>query len=277
MLKRLLVVVDGSKAGKAARDLAVKFAKEKHARLTGMTVLDTAWITAAQAEPLGGAAYKLNRDEEVIKLAKVHVEFILNEFKKACSDNQIDCKALKVEGFPASEIEYLSHEHDLIIIGQTTDFNYELEEETDSIVKHVAQDIPRPLIIAPPYQVQSDTILIAYDGTIQSARALHIFLLLGLTEGKNIHIVSVNKSKTEAVNIASQAQRMCKVYGINAEVHGVATRSDAAKIILEKVDELNIGMVVLGAFGQTSLRQVIFGSTTSQLMKKSKVPLFLHH
>ena len=277
MLKRLLVVIDGSKAGIAARNLAVQLANEKKASLTGMTVLDTPWITAAQPEPLGGAAYKLHRDDEMIRQSQNHAEFVLNEFKKSCLTKQVPCEAIEVEGFPASEIEYLSHEHDLILIGQTTDFHYELEEETDIIVKHVAHDNPRPLIIVPPHDIQSRSILIAYDGTIQSARALHIFLLLGLSEGREVHIVSVDKHKEDADRLASQAMRMCKVYGIDAQIHGVVTRSDPSKVILKKIEDLNIGMVVMGAFGHASIREVFFGTTTSNLMKKCKVPLFLHH
>lgn len=270
-------MVDGSKAGIAARDLAVKLAKESNASLTGMTVLDTPWITAAQPEPLGGGAYKLHRDDEVIKQSHSHAEFVLSDFKKVCKEHKVTCEAIEVEGFPASEIEYLSHEHDLIVIGQTTDFHYELEEETDLIVKHVANDNPRPLIIVPPYTVNSDNILIAYDGTLEAARALHIFLLLGLTKGKKIHIVSVHKNEDFALETAFQAKRMCKAYKIEAEVHAVATRSDPAKVILRKVEELEIGIVVMGAFGHTSFREVLFGTTTSHLMRKCKVPLFLHH
>ena len=82
MLKKLLVVLDSSKAGNAAQDLAINIAKQKQAQLTGIGVLDTPWITAAQPEPLGGAAYKLHRDDEVIKQSHKQVTHMLDEFKE---------------------------------------------------------------------------------------------------------------------------------------------------------------------------------------------------
>lgn len=277
MLKRLLAVVDNSKTGVATRDLAIKLAQETRAHLTGMTVLDTPWITSAQAEPLGGAAYKLHRDDHLMRHSKHQVGALLKNFEAACSEKKVPCETRWVEGFPEKEIEYLSHEHDLILIGQTTDFNFSLEEETRSIVRHIAQDNPRPLIIVPPYEQKTSPILIAYDATLQAARSLHMFLLLGLAEGKEIHILSAHKKKNDAKKIASQAQRMCASYNIAAEVHAIGQCAEASKAILEKVDSLKIGMIVMGAFGQSSWREMIFGTTTSNLMKKSKVPLFLHH
>lgn len=279
MIRRALVVVDGSKASLEAQKYAISLSKERQCRLTGMGVLDTPWITAAQPEPLGGAAYKLHRDDEVIRQSHERVNSILQDFKNKCKEAGLEGDTLEVEGFPASEIERLSQEHDLIIIGQKTDFHFDLEDDSDITVRHIARDNPRPILSVPaPRDGEFPRdVAVAYDGTLQSARALHMFLLLGLGEGRTLHILTVDRHQNEADEVAMRAVRMCEVYGVTAKPLGIASTKDAAKVLLKTIETLPVGLVVIGAFSHSTLSEVLFGSCASTFMKKSKFPLFIHH
>src|SRR5215510_15202139 len=104
MLKKILLVLDSSKPGIMAQEYAIKLAKQFKSSLTGLGVLDTPWITAAQPEPLGGAAFKIHRDDVVLRQSQEHIEFLLNDFKKDCQTGSIVFQALETEGFPAVEI-----------------------------------------------------------------------------------------------------------------------------------------------------------------------------
>lgn len=277
MLRRLLLVVDGTKSSHSAQEVAIELAKRTNARLTGVSVLDMPWITAAQPEPLGGSAFKVLRDDEVIRHTKKYVEELLGTFQEVCKKAGIQYEAIEVEGVPEVEIEYLSHEHDLIIIGQKTDFHHDLENESDRIVRHLVKDNPRPMIIVPPTDSFGHDIMVAYDGTLQSARALHMFLLLNLAKNRPVHIVTVHKNRHEAEELANQALRLCLAYGVEASIHPQGSQGDPAKILLKKVEEMNIGLIAMGAFGPASWKEVLFGNTTSAIMKASKVPLFIYH
>lgn len=277
MLRRLLLVVDGTQSSQSAQEIAIDLAKRTNARLTGVGVLDMPWITAAQPEPLGGSAFKILRDEEVIHNTKKYVEELLTVFQDVCKSAHIQYEAIEVEGVPEVEIEYLSHEHDLIIIGQKTDFHHDLENESDRIVRHLVKDNPRPMIIVPSSPSSGNDIMVAYDGTLQSARALHMFLLLNLAKNKPVHIITVHKNRHEAEELANQALRLCSAYGVEASIHPQVSHGDPAKIILKKVEEMNIGLIAMGAFSSTTWKEVFFGNTTSAIMKASKVPLFIHH
>lgn len=277
MLKSILVVVDGSKVSEHAQDVAIELAKEKKANLTGVGILDIPWITAAQPEPLGGTAYKIHRDDEIISQSHKHVVFLLNEFKNACKTAKIKSKTIELEGLPANEIETLSHEHDIIAIGQTTAFHFGLEEDSNITVKHIARDNPRPLLVVPPNKKDGKNIIVAYDGSTQSSKALHMFLLLGLGINKEVHIVSVDEDKNEATDIAMQALRMCSTYNINPTIHAVKSKEKPEEIILKKAEKYSAKMIVMGAFSHTTFLNVLFGSCTTTLMKKCPIPLFIYH
>lgn len=277
MLKRILVVLDGSKAGSVAKRYAIKLAKQLGAELVGLGIVDLPWITAPTPEPLGGAAFKIHRDQEVISQHHKKVKNMLAKFKELCEENKIKHQVAELEGFPAVEIETLAEMSDLIIIGRTTDFNFELEVDTDLTVRHVIRDNPRPIVVVTSEYDVDKKVLVAYDGSLQAARALHIYLLLGIGQGQTVHILSIGKEQKEALEVANRAKQMCELHGVKAEVEGVTSTGSVEEIILKKAKDLKVTMVVLGAFGHSGIRELFFGSTTEHLLKDSEVSLFIHH
>lgn len=277
MLKRILVVLDGSEIARTTKAYALQLAQTMQAQVTGVGIIDTPWITAAQAEPLGGAAYKIHRDKNVIKKTRERVQGLLQGFVSHCAEAGVPCHVQEMEGFPALEIETLAQEHDLIVIGKTTDFHFDLDDDSDLTVKHITHDNPRPLLIVTEKAAAGDTVLIAYDGSLQAARALHMYLLLGIGQGKKHHILSVNRHQEEAEQIARRAVVICQAHGVETDAEGVGTTRAPEKLILEKSQAYNASLIVMGAFGEQSLKEIFFGSCTEHVMKKSKVPLFIHH
>jgi nucleotide-binding universal stress UspA family protein len=278
MIKKILVVLDSSKPGLMAQKYAMEMTTKYKASLTGLAILDTPWITAAQPEPLGGAAFKVHRDDVVLRQSQEHVEYLLAEFKKDALVAQIEFQGVEAEGFPAVEIEKLSHEHDIIVIGKTTDLHFELDENTDITVKHVARDNPRPLILVPENVPKTNRIMVAYDGSLQASRSLHMFLLLGLAKGHEMHIVCSHKLVDKAEVVAKRAVRMCESHGIKSTYHPLEMPSGAiADHLLNTVKELDVSMLVMGGFSHTLIRETFFGSCTKTLMKNTTVPLFMFH
>lgn len=277
MLKRILVVLDGSKAGGLAKRYAIKLAKKLGAELVGLGIVDLPWITAPTPEPLGGAAFKIHRDQEVIRQHHKKVKDMLAKFKELCEENKIKYEIVELEGFPAIEIETMAEMCDLIVTGRTTDFNFELEVDTDLTVRHIIRDNPRPIVVVTSDFDVDKKVLVAYDGSLQAARALHIYLLLGIGQGQTVHILSIGKEQKEALEVANRAKVMCELHGVNAEVEGVTSSSSVEDVIMKKAKDLKVTMVVLGAFGHSGIRELLFGSTTEHLLKDSEVSLFIHH
>lgn len=276
MLKSILLVVDGSKAGKNAEKVAVSLACQHTAQMTGVGVLDITWLVEPLPEPFVGTAYSVYGAQE-IAIEHKHISSALKEFSAACKEANVPYQFIEEKGSPARIIEDLSHTHDLIVIGQTTEFHYALEQPNDLTVKQVARDNPRPLLVVPETVVDSQRVLIAYDGSLQSARALHMFLLLGMGENKDVDILTLHKKQEKALLIAKSAQDLCKKYNINATVHALEESKRASEIILEQAKILHTHMIVMGAFSNPTIREVLFGSNTLDLIEKSKAMLFIHH
>ena len=277
MLKKVLLVLDGSPAGQAARKYAFDLIEKTNAGMTAIGVLDTPWITAAQPEPLGGASFKIQRDEAMIEHTQDNMHRLLIDFKQEANQKGVQVDVVEAEGFPATEIERLSHEHDLILIGQTTDFHFDLDEDTDVTVRHVARDNSRPLLIVPKTPHQGDTVLVTLDSSLQASKALHMFLLLGLAQGREVHVLSMSEDNDFAQVIAQRGVRMCALHGVKAHAHTLHLSGKRDNLILSQAKEMNAGLIVMGGFSHSLLREVLFGSCTKKLMDETDIPLFLHH
>ncbi|NCP62516.1 MAG: universal stress protein [Alphaproteobacteria bacterium] len=277
MIRRILLALDNSAPGIQAQAYAIELARSYKAAVTGLGILDTPWITAAQPEPLGGGAFKIQRDDAVIEQSHYHISFIMSEFKAACQKAGIKHQAYEAQGFPAVEIEKLAHEHDIIVIGKTTDFHFDLDEDTDLTVKHLARDNARSILMVPPTIPEGNKVLVTFDGGLQSSRSMHMFIMLGFAEGKDIHILSVDKDPNVALVNATRAHNLFSAHGIDTKVEGIAQTGSAAQQIIDRAHELKVSMLVMGGFSHTALRETFFGSATKSIMKSCDFPLFLHH
>lgn len=219
----------------------------------------------------------MQRDAAVIGQSHELLASLISEFRAACAARGINHSSLEVEGFPAVEIERLAHEHDLIIMGTTTDFHFDLEENSDDVVKHIARDNPRPLIILPETMHNTDNIVVTFDGSMQSSRAMHMFILLGLAKGKNIHVVSIDKNIDIATAYTKFATHIFQAHDCSTTLHALLPDGDTAKQLMSMAHELKASMMVMGGFSHSMIRETLFGSCTKTLMTQSDIPLFLHH
>ncbi len=278
MLKKILVVLDTSKSSQRVQDMAINMALNTSAKITGIGILDTPSITHPYIEPLAGIAYNIDHEKEIIDQSHNKVLELFNIFKKRGEENNLEIDTIEVEGDPIEQINILSQEHNIIIMSRKTNFHFEGEDETDITVKKIARDNTRPVIIIPPHEKLGEDILIAYDGSKESTRSLHMFLLLGFWEGHTIHIISINEDDTDANEVSMQAYNMCSLYNIEPKIHiKTSTRKNVPYTIMNLAKELKVWMLVIGSFKHNQLHDVLFESCTSTLMKNCSVPLFIHH
>lgn len=166
-----------------------------------------------------------------------------------------------------------------IVIGSTTELHFELDDQSDIVVNHVARDNPRPVLIVPDYQPQeNETIVVAYDGGIQSSRALHMALLMGVLDKKHkVHVVSIAQDHFDIEKRAQQALIMLKNHDIEAQLHILEKSKSVATVLMAAMTSLDATMLVMGGYSHGSLRETFFGSNTRDILKSCKIPIFLHH
>jgi len=286
MIRSVLLALDTTAASEVAQEKAIALCQYVGERsgadvcpvqLTAVAVTDTEDIKRPMAVSIGGGAYKVERDEFLVEDARRKVAEILKRFEARCREAGIRATTVPGEGCPFRQIEQAARKHDLIMIGRDTNFHFETRERSTDTLKRIVRDHPRPIIVTPSEDLGGRSIAIAYDGSLQGSRALHLWILLGLRRPETeIHVVSVDRRQAEARRLCGEALTLLHHHGISAKAHPVASTHGAVSALQEQLPALEPRLVVMGAFGTGGLRERFFGATTNWMIKHCPYPLFLH-
>ncbi len=138
----------------------------------------------------------------------------------------------------------------------------------------------RPVLLVPSsaHGRSFGTIVVAWDGSRGATRAVHDALPL-LRKADSVQLVSVTGEK--ALPAAATLDRLCvhlQRHGISAEQHRLpADGKDAGSVLLSHSETKGADLMVMGAYGQSRLREFILGGATATLLMNDRIPTFLAH
>ena len=115
--------------------------------------------------------------------------------------------------------------------------------------------------------------LIVYDGSPGSCRAMQFFVLMGLARERAVHVLSVSRKKNVAQACVETAANYLSNHGIDALPHAVTSREDPRSVIVDTIRETQASLVVAGAFDAGGWKRSLFGSVGDYLIRYCPVPL----
>lgn len=276
MLRSILVGLDGSESSDAALELAIKWTKRFDALLVGLGVVDEPGLHGSE-EAFFGKAYFAELNTSLLAESRRLVERSLGRFSIRCAQAGISFKELENIGTPYVQILIESQRYDLIMLGQQTHFEFGWTEESDETLSKVLAESPRPVVVVPEKLGTGEAVVIAFDGSLQAAKALSSFVAAGLGHDRDVVVVSVDREHKEAARRADRAIDFLHAHDVRAVPCPVATASGPVPVLLEWGRKPETGLIVMGAYGQPILREFFLGSVTRTLLKESPVPLLLYH
>jgi nucleotide-binding universal stress UspA family protein len=286
MLRSILVPLEATEASISAARFGLQLARLHGARIRGLGIVNTAFARLPEPVPLGAMATKVAlADAHIAGLRDDIAETLLEFLSEAERVGVGAVTTLRAEGHPLLVLQARSPAHDLIIVGREATFDASPEGDMLPLcVERIVRAENRPVLVVPsrgdaPDLPPSAPILIAYDGSAASSRALHLFALLGLAGGRPVHVVSIAKSAEDAQQSAERAAELLRVHGAD-QVHAIglgdAEAGTPSETILGLSKALQPAMIVMGAFGHSGIQE-IFGSCTRAVLTACPAPLFLHH
>jgi nucleotide-binding universal stress UspA family protein len=279
MLRTILIGLDGSPSCAAARDLGIRWAKQHEAMLFGLGIIDQPTISAV--EPVGAVGGTPGRDAvyyvgygERLAETRAQVRTMLETFAAQCTEANVPCSVHEVEGSPAEQLRLEAQRHDLLLLGRETHFHFATQEKPDHTLRRVIKDGSRPVISVPEDAVQGKEIIVAFDGSPQSSRALYAFVASGLGLDARVEVVSVDCFASEAERTANRAVQFLRSHGIEAIAFSAESEAPPAEILLTRSRLRDAGLIVMGAYGQKAIKEFVFGSVTRTVLEESSVPVF---
>ncbi len=137
----------------------------------------------------------------------------------------------------------------------------------------------RPVLVVPrefKTEFSITTILVAWDGGENATRAVWNSLPL-LAIAKRVVVCCVKGEKPiEADAHAEELAESLRGMGISAEATTLELADETvANTLLKKAKSLAADVVVLGAYGHSRWREFIFGGVTRDMLRFSKIPMFM--
>ncbi|MGV1014986.1 MAG: universal stress protein [Methyloceanibacter sp.] len=275
-LNDIVVYVDGAEAAKGRVDFAVALAKEHDAHLVGVAFAPTAIL------PLYGADVGFADMSEILQSVKAQGEAALRAFKERAEAATVSAEGRLIQGLSEEFPHHfaLAARHvDLAIIGQPRDGDPLLGQY--ALSERCLFASGRPVIIVPaaPEALTLKTMVVAWDGSAEAARAFNDALTF-LKPAERVVLLSIttaepgDKAEVPTEDMIAHLER----HGVKVELVRIPARDDdIGRLLLTKAKELDADMIVMGAFHHSRWREFILGGVTLTMLEEANIPLFMAH
>ena len=280
MIKNILVCLEGSPSTEAATRSAITIARDLSAGLVGLAIVDEPDIRAGAAVGIGGASFKHDRDETLVADAHKHASDWLLLFEGRCRDAGVKARTLEIVGRPADSILEEMSTRDLTVMGRDANFKFETEPEDSGTRDLILHRASRPVLVVPEEAVDrtpSNVVVIAYDGSGAAMRAMASFAGSGLARGRDVHVATVDDNGAQAYEMANRGVIALAELGVAATINNVVSPLSNADALFKFAEEINAGMMVMGAFARSRIATFFKGSATQGIVERTKIPLYLQH
>lgn len=284
-MRSILVTVDDTPSSLAARALAAALARQAGASLRGATGIELSDLDKVEAVPLGGVQYaydRLKHRERQAAERRARVAGLQTAFQRSLAEQGLEAPCSMIEADVRGALLREIQTCDLVVTGRDTEFHLEPGDGVAPMVEHLIARGGRPVVVSGPAAAGTGPVMVAYDGSAPSAKALQMATLLGLfgpagSAPGAVHVLSIHRDRAEASGVAARSGAFLASHGIEATLESRAAAGDPADLLMRRAGEIGARMLVMGAFGHRGFREILFGSCTRRLFNTAPLPLFIYH
>jgi len=278
MLKRILLGLGDKEHSEAKIRLALDLAAAHGAKIRGVTVLDVDRLNYVGPVPMGGSGAAEELREHRLRVAAEKLSEVAEYFEQACRDAGVEFELHREEGEPQAILTEHAKFQDLMLFGLTGVFDYGLitdraEHPIDMLIRFIQAGV-RPILAVNDTYRKIERVLIAYSGSVESARTVKQFIRMQALPNPVIRVVTFDTDDEAGARRLRDVEGYCADYGVEVEtkfIHGPPKGH-----ILEEADAFNADAIVMGNSAKRLLSRKIFGETALYCLQHADRPVFLN-
>jgi len=221
--------------------------------------------TGGEADAIGNRGTAITED----RLAQS-----IRDFEAVCRGEQIKYRVVRESGDAFMKLIELARYHDLMIFGLRSVFEYDfLCPDPQVLLMRLVGAGVRPLIAVSQQFRQIHRVLIAYSGTMESAKAMKRFVQLGLWSSARLKIMTFQVSDDEGYRLTSDAADYCQAQGYTVDRQ--SNPGEARHMLLAAAKLWQADMIVMGNSARSVLLRHVLGDTLQDVLQHTDIPLFL--
>ena len=282
-MPKMLVFIDGSIYSESVCDHVIWAASGEQSEISlfniieGVSSADTPSNFSGNlgAEARNRLLLELSElDQKRAKLAQKKGRLVLDLAKKrlvACGLEHVETH-LRTGDFVDTVSEFQNNAN-LIIIGKRGEAADFARLHIGSNLERLIRSTNKPVLVAARSFKPINRILVAFDGGRSSFGAIEYLSSNKLYWHLECHIVIAGREGNRGQKRLKSAETLLKKAGIDYQVF--SGRGEPEKVIANHVEKQNIDLLVMGAYGHSRIRNLIIGSTTTQMIRSCRVPVLL--
>ncbi|MGB5900811.1 MAG: universal stress protein [Geitlerinemataceae cyanobacterium] len=284
-MKRILVCTDGSKFSQSSYHYAAWLAHRLDAGVDILHVTDVRSQKVVSTDNFSGtlgldASRELldklvELEHEKARLAHQQSKLILEDAAQFFSGEGIAFNTIHETGFLIDIFHEFESRADAIVLGKRGNGAEFASGHLGSNIERIVRSSHKPCWISSREFKPIDRLLLAYDGSPSSEKMLQFMIDFPVFEGLELHILKVTKHPDDATAVQRlrQAEHKARLAGFDPVCSLLPGHPE--KTIATYIEEQDISLLLMGAYGHSRIRHLIVGSTTIQMLRSSHIPVLL--
>lgn len=175
------------------------------------------------------------------------------------------------------ELEHTLREQEtdvrLTVLGRRGQSAETTDRDIGRNVERVVRALQRPILTVSEPFTAPKRVMLAFDGQAVTRRGVEMLATSPLCQGLPVLLLMSGKAQQEKRRDLDWATRRLDEAGL--EVSAQLIPGDAETVIASTIGEHDIDLLIMGAFGHSTLRSFLFGSKTTDLLRSSRIPTLL--
>jgi len=277
MIKNILIPLDGSDHSKAALDYGLWLTEKFKGTLFGQHVIDTVSIEGTFYHDISGSLGfepYLDFSTKMREVLEERGKAILEEFSERCKQRGVPHATFLDMGIIPNEICERSKVADLVVLGHrgiNEEFSTGLLGGTAESVTRIC---PRPVFVSNRKFKEIERPLLAYDGSQRASSAMESAAEFCTQLKLPLTVLNIPKEDKAGEKALQEARSYLSSYGIEARYE--QARGYPEQKIVDYLVNFNYDLLFIGAYGHRRIIEMVLGSTTEYVPRKSPCPVFLN-
>jgi len=274
-IKQILVGLGNSRTARSVTDHAIDIAKARSAELTGLAVTDPVRLEWTGPRPMG-----VGVEERTAELRKTRYERARADIAAAGQEFAARCLAAGVAhrvdeetGDPFAVAEDLVRYHDMCVFGLRELFEHGVVPEPVDALERLVSSGVRPILAVGEEFRPIRRVLVAYSGSIESAKTFKHFVQSGLFADAVVRITHFGSEDAAANRRLVKASAYFAAHGRTVDTDHVP--GHPATELVPYASRWGADLIVAGNSAKNLLMRKLFGETALKLLRESTLPLYL--
>ncbi len=216
-------------------------------------------------------------DEARARVARLRGQAILDDAVKQLGRSGTagtrHVKATQRHGSLVETLDEFEKDAALVVIGKPGEHADFAKGHLGSNLERVVRSARIPVLVAARELKQPERFLIALDGGPSALKAVLHAVASPLLRGMACHLLSVGQPGGDLARALEEAA--ASLQGAGFAVTADLLPGDPEEVIAAEVKRRDIGLLMMGAYGHSRIRQLILGSTTTSLIRTCQIPVLL--